>query len=342
MKKSHIFLAASMLFSLVSCNNGGENNSTVSQKFIHKYGFAVSEKEWQERNESGKIITNYPNGVVQVSHYEQGKLHGESTTTYPRSNIFEKVLVYDEGSLIKETINDKNGIPFKENVFEFDNRKITTYWYASGVPASIEEYVDGKLMKGEYFNKNNTLESSITDGYGTRIKKDRFGKLCSKDLFEEGLMTYRTAYYPSGEVQSTTGFKNYALHGKQQSFSESGKLIMEANWIHGLIDGTKLVYKNNKLFKEIPYNMGKRHGIEKHYDRNGEIAAEIKWINDGRHGSCKFYYDDNTEIKWYYFGKQVSLDKYKMLELRDKLINELKSDAIVSTDSPQQTDEVRQ
>ena len=81
----------------------------------------------------------------------------------------------------------------------------------------------------------------------------------------------------------------------------------------------KTVYRNSKKISEIPYVNGLKQGIEKHFTDNGSLAIEIHWEMDKKHGSHRIYNETDTEIKWYYKGKNVSLKKYEEFSQREKI-----------------------
>jgi antitoxin component YwqK of YwqJK toxin-antitoxin module len=309
--------------SLLSCHRDENNSEVVSQRYVHKYGFDVSPDEWNQRDKEGQIITTLENGVTLTQSFANGILHGPSSYTYSNSSITNQVEIYDEGVLLKTIFHDSSGIPYKEELYEFDNRKIITLWDNSGIPLSIEEYDDDILIKGQYYNGVNTLEAAIEEGRGVRIKRDRKGQLLSKDSFDKGQLTHRTTYHPSGQVQSESSFDKYVLHGKQTTFSQTGNPLVEMYWDHGLIDGTKVVLRHGKPILKVPYVNGERHGIEREWDDDGNVIAEIRWENDVRHGSSRFFDNEDTIIEWYYNGKAVSLREYHMMENRDQMVAEL-------------------
>lgn len=320
-----VVLAAISLLCITSCTKESDSGA-VSQRFIHKYGFAVSEKEWQERNKEGKVISSLPNGVTETKSYSNGVLHGETTYTFQNSEIIEKRCLYDQGTLIKETLYDTAGTPYTENAYEFDNRVITTSWFENGAPCSIEEFDKDLLMSGQYFSIQHQKESSIENGSGIKTKRDRKGALIAKEEFSQGLLIKRTNFHANGTAQSISHYKNSELHGNQTTYSEIGTLLTEVTWNEGNMDGTKYVYLNEKKQKEIPYTNGQKNGLEVHYDQAGNVVAQLQWDNGQQHGSTKYYYPEHTEIKWFYRGEYVTLERFKMLELRDKLVAELKAD----------------
>ncbi|MBN2478962.1 MAG: toxin-antitoxin system YwqK family antitoxin [Parachlamydiales bacterium] len=313
-------LALPLVF-LTSCKNDKDDDSdVVSQKFIHKYGFDMSENEWETREKEGKSITVLENGVTVTKTFNADILHGPTTYTFPNSSVIAQVDLFDEGTLIKQTFHDENGMPYKEESFEPGENTTITLWDKFGVPISVEQYQEGNLANGKYYKPDNDLEASIQSGNGIRMKRDRNGELLYKDVFEYGKLKNRTTYHPNGQVQSTMSFDDYDLHGEQITYSPSGTIVMRAEWDHGQLDGIKTAYRNGNKIMEIPYHNGKKNGVEKHWDDNGRLAAEIHWDNDKKHGSHREYKDEDTEIKWYYKGKNVSMKKFEEFSHREHLV----------------------
>ena len=50
------------------------------------------------------------------------------------------------------------------------------------------------------------------------------------------------------------------------------------------------------LCTETPHKDGKKNGIEKHWDQNGQLFAETPWVDDKKHGIEKFY-DENGQLE---------------------------------------------
>ncbi|NGX56448.1 MAG: hypothetical protein K1060chlam5_00691 [Candidatus Anoxychlamydiales bacterium] len=306
-------------FAFMSCNKDNDSN-VVTQHFVHKYGFDMSEDEWQDREKEGQSISVLDSGVTVTNSYDNGMLHGATTYTYPNSETIDTLYVYDQGSLVKEVSHDATGLPYKEEVYELDTKKTVTFWDKNGVPISVEQYEDEKLINGKYYKPDNDIEASIQNGSGIRIKRDRDGELISKDTVEKGNLFSRTTYHPNGAIKSKMSFDGYQLHGEQLNYSPTGTVLMEMNWKHGELDGMKYVYQSGKKIKEIPYSNGKKNGVERHFDENSRLLVEIHWENDKKHGSHRVYSEENTDIKWYYKGKAVSLKKFEDFNFREKLI----------------------
>ena len=314
------------LFLLNGCVSNDMGNSVLSQKFIHKYGFDISEQEWESRDQEGQIVSTLKNGVKVVTSYENGILHGQTTQTFPNSSIIERVYVYDQGTLIKEVLNDKKGIPISQNAYEFDDRKIVTLWDDNGAPMSIEEFDGELLVEGSFFTPEHELEGVVESGFGERFRRDRKGLLLSRELIENGIVSRYTTYHPNGHVHSISNYHDYQLHGEQKKFTSAGKPLMDLQWDHGVLDGTKIVYRDGIKAAEIPYSKGQKHGTEVHFDETSNVTAEISWKNDKKSGCSRFYANNTEEQQWFYNGALVSQEKFHMLSDRASLVADLTID----------------
>jgi antitoxin component YwqK of YwqJK toxin-antitoxin module len=309
-------LSLALIF-LSSCQKKGNESEVVSQRYVHKYGFEISQNEWQARDRNGEVITTLKNGTVKTSSYKNGLLDGSQTLSFPNSKVNQEKSEYDEGKLIKKVTYEPSGQPIEEFAYDIDGNKTITIWDKNGVPLSLEEYSNDLLSSARYYNNQNEIEGSVIDGKGTRIKRNRDGVLLSQETIENGKIINRKTFHPNGQVQSQTSFLDYNLHGKQETFSPNGKLITSVYWKDGKMDGTMSCYRDNQIVNEIPYKEGKKHGLEKEY-KNGIVIREIHWENDKKHGTSRSYFDDYTDIQWYWKGLAVDLKKFQELELREQ------------------------
>lgn len=309
---------------VASCQSTTSPEQIVSQKFVHKYGFGLTEDEWDQRAQEGQVIATLNNGVTITRSYENGNLHGKTTHTFPNSPTVERVMLYDQGSLLKETVQDANGVPIQEETYEFDDRLILTHWNEKGVPLSVEEYNGELLVDGKYYSSEHELEAQVENGNGFRTKRDRSGLLISRDQIENGIMSARTTYHPNGQVHTVSHYHDYMLHGEQTKFTVSGRPLMSLRWDRGVLDGMKTVYRNGLKVAAIPFVHGQKNGTELHYDDLGNLIAEIIWRDDKKHGCCKSYTEDSQDSEWFFNGSLVSAEKFDLLENRERMIAEFK------------------
>ncbi len=320
MKRFSPYSAYIAALAIASCQTIVPPDQIISQKYVHKYGFDLSEEEWDQRAQEGQVIATLKNGVTISRTFENGNLHGPTTYTFPNSEVVEKILLYDQGNLLKQTVQDANGVPIREEAYEFDDRLIVTFWSDTGVPLSVEEYDGDQLVDGKYFSSEHELEAQVETGNGFRVKRDRSGLLVSRDQIENGIMSVRTTYHPNGQMHTVSHYQDYLLHGKQSKFTISGRPLMSLHWDRGILDGIKTVYRNGLKVAEIPYSQGQKNGIETHYDDLGNLIAEISWRNDKKHGCSKSYTEESQDSEWYFNGSLVSADKFELLEVREELI----------------------
>lgn len=165
------FLGITTLLLLTSCRQTSDNQ-VVSQRFVHKYGYAVTKEEWNEKNYPGQVITHLKNGVTITSTYENGVMHGPCTYTFPNSEVISAYELYNNGVKVKEIHYRENGMPKKEKIALSPTRYSETMWYSEGSPMSIEEFASDELTDGQYFTAKNELEAKIEKGNGVRIKRN--------------------------------------------------------------------------------------------------------------------------------------------------------------------------
>ena len=326
MKRQSLFLLGALVLLSYGCNKNDDENPVVSQRYIHKYGYAVSKQEWEEKKYPGQIITSLRSGVTLTATYEDGILHGPCTHTHPHSQTVEYYYLYNQGALVKEIVYDALGMPIRERVQLSPTRYSLTSWYKDGTPMSVEDYASEELVEGEYFSTSNELEARIEKGNGSRIRRDRAGILLSKDDFEGGYMVKRDTFYASGAPESTTPYLLNQLHGERRAFAESGEPLSIEEWWHGQLHGKSTYFKNGSKEREIFFLNGARNGVEQQYVDGEQVSREIHWENDKRHGPSIFFVSGIAQTEWYYNGQSVSKSHYDELYKLDQMISQISND----------------
>lgn len=321
MRRPSLYIACTAL--LTSCALSDDGNSIVSHEYVHKYGFPISQAEWEAREQDGKEVLVLDNGVKVTRTFENGILHGPSTFTFPHSEVVEKLHVYESGTLLKQLVNDPNGLPLREEAYGFDDRLTVTLWNEKGAPLSIEEYEGDTLLEGSYFTPDHALEAKVENGLGERVRRERDGLLLSRDSIVHGAMAARTTYHASGQIHTISHYDNGQLTGEQLKFTATGRPLMALNWDHGTLHGTKVVFRNGQKVAEIPYVHGVKEGVEFHYDELGYLTAEISWHHDKRHGTTKLHNDQTVETEWFFDGTSVSAERFQRLENNEQMVADL-------------------
>lgn len=322
--KSKVFALLGFLgLALNGCNNSNQNENVVSQRYIHKYGYAVSQDEWETRKCPGQMITSLSNGVTITSTYENGVKHGPTTHTFPHSQTVEYYMLYNQGNKVKEISYDPTGIPVEEWIQLSPTRYSITMWYGEGSPMMVEEFAGEELLEGQYFTVSNEIESRVEKGAGLRTRRDRNGTLLAKELIEEGYAVKKETFYPNGAPESIAYYFQDVLHGERRTFAQNGEPLSIEEWVNGQLHGKSTYFKNGNRYLETSYLYGEKNGIERHFIDGDIISQEIAWQNDKKHGLSLFYADGKAEQHWYYAGEHVSKHKFEEMNRLDEIISNL-------------------
>ncbi len=309
---------------LVGCHDSNNpNGQVISERYIHKYGYDVSKEDWESNGYPGQVVTTLRNGVTITSRYEDGKLHGTTTYTYPHSTTLESAHLFDRGQLVKVTSFSLRGTPTVEEVHLAPNHRKITTWHTDGTPLCSEEYESGRLVEGEYFTQNNRVESRINKGEGVRTVRNEQGQLIARETVENGLIALRTEYYNTGTPRTITALLNGNLHGTKKTFSSSGEPLAIENWNAGQAHGLFTYFQNGAKYVESPYFEGSKEGIERHFIDGETLVEEAEFHGNKRHGPTIIYLDGYNKVEWYYTGERVSKEKYDELCEQERHISRM-------------------
>lgn len=308
---------------LCSCQDKQKDKKKdiVSQRYIHKYGYDVSRDEWDNNHFPGQVITTLKNGITISSSYEDGVLHGKTTYTYPHSQTLESLQIFERGNLIKKVSYDVKGTPTKEELYLSPTHVKAKYWYKTGTPKSIEEYIDNALVEGEYFTINNETESRIENGRGLRSIRSFDGTLIAKETIENGKIVASESFHHNGTPHVSLRYLNGMLHGEKKIFAESGEPVSIESYDINKLHGMCTYYQNGYRYKETPYDHGLKNGIERHYIDGETLIEETEYHDNLKHGPSTFYCDGIAKSEWYYNNELVSKSKYEELLEREKMIS---------------------
>ena len=312
-----------LLLCLSSCRNNNNDNNIVSERYTHKYGYAVSKDEFEKRKYPGQVVTVLKSGVTVTSTYEDGLLHGPSTHTHPHSTTVESYYLYNQGNLVKQIFYDVQGMPIREELQLSPTRFAATKWYCDGTPMSTEEFAGAELVEGQYFTRQNDVESRVEKGRGNKIIRDLQGVLQAREEIDQGYVVKRDTFYASGAPESSVAYIRGIIHGEKKSFSENGEPIAVKEYVNGKLHGKTTFYKNGAKAVEVHYLDGLRNGLEIHYIDGTIVSQEILWENDKKHGPSKYYVDGVAQVEYFYDGDKVSEHKWIELSQLDQMIGQI-------------------
>lgn len=260
---------------------------------------AVAEKSWLF--DGACLAWDENEAQVAAVHYEQGSL--EDTTFYFHSNgqIWKRIPYSKneiEGTL---QIYRSNGELFQETNYSrgAQNGSSIRYWDCDHL-ASVEDYCRGKLLNGQYFNKQGELVGEVKEGTGSRIV---FGKETIQEVqqFVDGLL--------EGEVKVLNGegvtkrvyhVKNGIKHGEETEYYE------------------RFFVSAAPLTPRLSFNWheGKVQGIVRSWYPDGTLESQKEMTNNTRHGLLTSWYRDGNlmMIEQYESGKLVKGDYFRREE----------------------------
>jgi antitoxin component YwqK of YwqJK toxin-antitoxin module len=314
MKKT-LALLTLISVALTGCCPNSQYRDVVKETYIHKYGVPMAKSDWDEQGKDGQIIALHKDGVTVITSYAQGGIHGPTSYSFPNSSTIQRVETFSYGELVSKKENYPSGIPMKEELFEEDSVVKVTQWYEDGTPQGNEIYQDTFLISGEYRTPLNVIESRVADGHGTRIFRTNEGDLLSKDRIQNGQMVERLCYYTNGDPSTVTPYENGVVHGTRLTFLPGGLPDSIEQWVHGIQEGTTVVYQNGEKISEVPYVRGKKNGIEYRYRDGILLVEEVSWKDNQQHGPRKLYVDGSTKTEWYHAGEMVSRTAYERMNM---------------------------
>lgn len=305
---------------LVGChrNNNYWDSSyeVVNETYVHKYGVEVPAEEWSDRGEHGQVISNLKNGVVVKKTYDWGKLNGETSYSFPHSDITERVEVYTNDQLVKEITFYMSGARKSEKEYYGPNSWKITTWYENAIPKTIESYNNSNLANGEYYNPKNQMEGRVDQGSGTRVVRDEYGVLDHYENYENGRMVSQMTVHADGLPKDVTPYNNGIVDGEKKTYYPGGEPQAIEQWSSGNQHGTTTTFKNGEKYSEVPYNYGLKNGVEKRYKDGQTVTEEVSWLNDQRHGPSVAYIGNTVQTTWYFQGQEVTKNRYDFLNSR--------------------------
>lgn len=319
-KSSQVFIPFVVLVAIASscAPQNSTNNGVLDETYIHKYGVAVPPDFWAASGEHGSVVSTMADGVVVTKNYTSGILQGTTTYTFPHSSQVEKEEFYRDGVLIKEMKFFVDGTPKEETVFDIDPQtstelKTVSSWYFGGTPRCVERYQGPLLCAGKYYTVSNQHDATVENFTGTRLVRDEYGHLVSRENVQNGQLVLRTTYHSNGTPKDKIPYKNGVVEGVKQTFYSAGEPDTVEEWVAGQQHGLTVIYQHGEKFAEVPYLNGSKNGVENRYRDGKDLVQKISWRNNQLHGPSITYVGDTEKTEWYYLGGLKNKGEYDFL-----------------------------
>jgi antitoxin component YwqK of YwqJK toxin-antitoxin module len=156
---------------------------------------AVSElHEFRKGVQEGKVVIyGVDKFVTRTYQTKNGIKHGEEIEyfEYPAARHIPKIAINWYENKIQGTVKTWYDSGTPESQREMSNNKkngVATGWYRDGSLMLLEEYEQGKIVKGEYYRKKDRIPiSTIKSGEGTATLFDAEGNFIRKVNYRNGV-----------------------------------------------------------------------------------------------------------------------------------------------------------
>lgn len=294
-------------FMLSSCRSPSMVEQSVAEQYFHRYGFEMSKEEFCAKGSSGKVVSHLRDGRVETSEFIEGRLEGVKSISYPYSDIIEKSYEYRDGQLLAEINHYKNGAPKERRDFDASTTKVLA-WYPNGSPQAKESWEGQELKEATYYDDRHEVLAQVVDGNGNRLEFDLYGRICTKEQYQDGWVTYRETYYPNGALKSNVSYKANMPEGLANYYDLQGKILRKENWKDGHLHGEVIEFEDERPVIVHSYVYGRKDGIESRY-RGDELVETWEWRDGKRHGDHHIYVD-GVLVRTEYFYEDVMVSKH--------------------------------
>jgi antitoxin component YwqK of YwqJK toxin-antitoxin module len=233
-----------------------------------------------------------------VIAYTKGDLDGPSLHYHPNGQVWKKI-PYCKGKIegVSEVYLDNGEIFQTIEYYNGNKQGISKRYWCEGKTAMVEQYQDGLLLSGQYYDLQGKLVSQIENGAGFRAI---FGKSAVNEIHE---------------------YRDGIQEGVVKIFDRNGRLTRSYSVRKKLKNGEEIEYFDKISDKGEPlprllitWYDGKIQGIVKTWYENGlqesqrEMAANQKngllsaWYNDGGLMLLEEY-DHNVLVRGEYYRK---------------------------------------
>lgn len=267
----------------------------------------MSRSEFETRGHNGAVSTRLENGQLLKQRFENGKLQGTSTCSFPYSKQIAYSELYVQGQLSRRMDYYQSGMPHKERTYLPSQVEEVKTWYEDGVPCSFECFRSKQQLQGTYFSPQGAQETQVLDGEGQGQARSSSGQLLERFEIKEGYLVWKRVFFPTGDLKEFYRYSGGVLDGECRFYSEGGVPECFQTWKDGKKEGLARHFSQGEVIAEVPYKCNKKHGTEKRYCRS-TLVETVEWKSDQLHGPT-YQLDSSGTITsqlFYYRDRPVS------------------------------------
>lgn len=217
-----------------------------------------------------------------IFQYKNGLLEG-LTTQYYENGVIKKIIPFSHG---KKEGEEKRFSPKGEFLAktsykqDLKNGESVVYWKDEKLK-SLEEYENGKLSLGKYFNTKKKMAAMVENGTGIKatFHKRKINKLIE---FKNGMPEGKVKEKKDGKLTRVYFQKNAMPHGEELLFYPDGKTPkLSITWKEGKIHGiVKSWYDNGQLESQREMAGNKKNGSFFGWNRDGSMMFSEEYDDD--------------------------------------------------------------
>lgn len=149
-------------------------------------------------------------------------------------------------------------------------------------------------------------EDGLRTGYWEKTTPD--GKLIYQGYFIKGKPTGEMRrYYESGELKAVMAYNEGSEKVRTCLYYTDGELAAKGTFCQNTKDSlwTYYSYYSGAVTSTEMYVGGQKHGWEKKFYDSGQLAEEVEWNNNVKHGRWNQYFEDGVlkQLAFYSYGK---------------------------------------
>ncbi|MFT4551445.1 MAG: antitoxin component YwqK of YwqJK toxin-antitoxin module [Chlamydiales bacterium] len=160
----------------------------------HRVTFGKSQpyevQEFHKGSPEGSVeVFNEDSDISRVYHLKDSLKHGEDTEYHEGSSVPKMTINWHAGLIqgIAKTWYKSGALESRREINSNKKNGLSTAWYINGSVMLIEMYENDKLVKGEYFKKDESSPiSRVVDGSGTATLYDSGGSFIRQIAYHEG------------------------------------------------------------------------------------------------------------------------------------------------------------
>lgn len=257
-------------------------NKGKFQQFHYKSGELSSEGMIYENLPIGQWVSYYKNGKVKTSGIQWKNNPVGQWTFFAEDGLIQKYYQYDSTGLLHGQIQRFDTIGCLQEVIHYNHGiKDGPYksYHQNGNIKKVAFYKDGMLdgKAFEYSEKDQTLLTEEVYRDGEKTVEAPFNRK-TEDNKKTGV--WRT-YYDNGSVKTEANYKDGVLNGVYKEYKPNGELRLITKYVDGKEDEEakkalnityyRKYYDNGKIHMFGLLKDGKKNGIVREYDREGNI-----------------------------------------------------------------------